>query len=124
MDSGSRGPQGNLISKRALNGIRCEVRTDAGREICGLGLCKFLLKEFVRLRFRFWDRPEEDEIFEVEFRVLPTITFANFELPGFDCLLGSEWMDAHPRSWVPRRWVRELEQAAPRDYEQSSDSIL
>jgi hypothetical protein len=105
LDTGSRGSQGNLISKTALKGIRCEIKKDAGREVCGLGL-KTRLREFVTLRLRFWGK---SEIFEVEFRILPTRTLLGFELgPRFDCLIGSEWMVAHPSTWVPRHWLEHV----------------
>lgn len=101
LDSGSRGSPGNLISKRALKGIRCETKKDAGCKIRGLGFNK-RLKEFVTLKFKFWGQPE---IFEVEFRVLPTLTVFGFELGApFDCLLGAEWMYAHADAWIPRDW--------------------
>jgi hypothetical protein len=100
LDSGSHG---NLISKRALKGIRCEIKKDGGHEVWGLGIKKLLLKEFVTLRLKIWG---QSEIFEVEFRVLPTGALLGFELgPRFDCLLGSEWMAAHPGAWVPRHWL-------------------
>jgi hypothetical protein len=101
LDSGSRGSRSNLITKRALKGIRCEIKKDAGRKIGGLGFKK-RLREFVTLKFKFWDQPE---IFEAEFCVLPTLTVFGFELGApFDCLLGAEWMNAHPHAWIPRDW--------------------
>jgi hypothetical protein len=96
LDSGS---QGNLITKRALEGIRCEIKKDAGRKVRGLRLRKLLLKEFVTLELRIWG---QSETFEVEFRVLPTGGLLGLGLgPAFDCLLGSEWMHAHAGAWVP-----------------------
>jgi hypothetical protein len=100
LDSGSLG---NLITTKALEGIRCSVKKDAGCEVCGLGLKKLLLREFVTLELRIWGL---SEIFEVEFRVLPTGALLGLGLgPAFDCLLGSEWMLAHPGAWVQRHWL-------------------
>jgi hypothetical protein len=101
LDSGSRGSPGNLVSKRALKGIRCEIKKDAGRKIRGLGFNK-RLKEFVMLKFKFWGQPE---MFEVEFRVVPTQRLFGFELGApFDCLLGKEWMVANHERWIPQDW--------------------
>lgn len=106
LDSGSCGSPGNLISKKALQGITCEINKDSGREVSGLGP-RMVLKEFVTLKCRFWDSPQ---IFEVEFRVLSTRSLFGFDFVGLgcDCLLGSEWMTAHPEAWVLPLWQRQV----------------
>jgi hypothetical protein len=87
----------NLISQGALKGIQCNVKCGPLGVVRGLGSFRFPVKETVTLRFRFWDR---DEIFEAEFRVLPTIRIFDREVgPGFDILLCWNWMKTHRRAW-------------------------
>ena len=58
------------------------------------------LKKFVILKFKFWGQPE---IYEAEFRVVPTLRLFSFEFGApFDCLLGKEWMVAHKDAWIPQ----------------------
>jgi hypothetical protein len=103
LDSGSRGSPGNLISKRALREIRCEIKKDAGRKVRGLGF-NMRLKNFVILKFRFWGQPE---IYEAEFRVAPTLTLFGVEFGApFDCLLGKDWMEAHQHAWIPQSLLK------------------
>jgi hypothetical protein len=67
------------------------------------------------LSFKFWGN---DQIFVEEFRVVPTrILPASHRGPGFDCLLGSQWMRSHPIAWIPRQWLRISEEAESKDEE-------